>query len=43
MMNKVLFAIMLVAGLVAPFLAYPVFVMDLLCFCLLSPSDAADE
>jgi branched-chain amino acid transport system permease protein len=34
MMNKVLFAIMLVLGLIAPFLAYPVFVMDLLCFAL---------
>ena len=34
MMNKVLFAIMLVLGLAAPFLAYPVFVMDLLCFAL---------
>ena len=34
MINRVLFIIMLVAGLGAPFYAYPVFVMDLLCFAL---------
>lgn len=34
MLNRILFAIMLVAGLTAPFYAYPVFVMDLLCFAL---------
>lgn len=34
MMNRILFAIMLIAGLTAPFFAYPVFVMDLLCFAL---------
>ena len=32
MINRVLFIIMLVAGLGAPFYAYPVFVMDLLGF-----------
>ncbi|WP_166256668.1 branched-chain amino acid ABC transporter permease [Marinobacter salicampi] len=34
MMNRILFALMLIAGLTAPFYAYPVFVMDLLCFAL---------
>jgi branched-chain amino acid transport system permease protein len=34
MMNRILFAVMLIAGLTAPFYAYPVFVMDLLCFAL---------
>lgn len=34
MVNRVLWVIMLVAGLTAPFFAYPVFVMDLLCFAL---------
>ncbi|TBW50576.1 branched-chain amino acid ABC transporter permease [Marinobacter halodurans] len=34
MVNRVLWIIMLVAGLTAPFFAYPVFVMDLLCFAL---------
>lgn len=34
MMNRILFAVMLVAGLTAPLYAYPVFVMDLLCFAL---------
>ncbi|WP_404365961.1 branched-chain amino acid ABC transporter permease [Marinobacter sp.] len=34
MMNRILFALMLIAGLTAPFFAYPVFVMDLLCFAL---------
>ena len=34
MTNRILFIIMLVAGLTAPFFAYPVFVMDLLCFAL---------
>lgn len=34
MTNRILFIIMLVAGLTAPFYAYPVFVMDLLCFAL---------
>lgn len=32
--NRVLFAVMLIAGMVAPFFAYPVFIMDLLCFAL---------
>lgn len=34
MMNRILFVLMLIAGLTAPFFAYPVFVMDLLCFAL---------
>ncbi|RBP32513.1 amino acid/amide ABC transporter membrane protein 2 (HAAT family) [Marinobacter pelagius] len=34
MTNRILFIIMLVAGLTAPLYAYPVFVMDLLCFAL---------
>lgn len=34
MVNRVLWVIMLVVGLTAPFYAYPVFVMDLLCFAL---------
>jgi branched-chain amino acid transport system permease protein len=34
MTNRILFIIMLAAGLSAPFYAYPVFVMDLLCFAL---------
>lgn len=34
MINRALWIIMLVAGLTAPFFAYPVFVMDLLCFAL---------
>ncbi|WP_166266982.1 branched-chain amino acid ABC transporter permease [Marinobacter caseinilyticus] len=34
MMNRVLFIFMLIAGMTAPFYAYPVFVMDLLCFAL---------
>ena len=34
MTNRILFIIMLVAGLTAPLFAYPVFVMDLLCFAL---------
>jgi branched-chain amino acid transport system permease protein len=34
MTNRILFVLMLVAGLTAPFFAYPVFVMDLLCFAL---------
>ncbi|AOY89552.1 branched-chain amino acid ABC transporter permease [Marinobacter salinus] len=34
MTNRILFILMLVAGLTAPFYAYPVFVMDLLCFAL---------
>lgn len=34
MMNRILFIVMIVAGLTAPFFAYPVFVMDLLCFAL---------
>lgn len=34
MLNRILFVLMLVAGLTAPFFAYPVFVMDLLCFAL---------
>lgn len=34
MTNRILFILMLVAGLTAPFFAYPVFVMDLLCFAL---------
>ncbi|MEQ5835315.1 branched-chain amino acid ABC transporter permease [Marinobacter sp. NFXS9] len=34
MVNRVLWVIMLVFGLTAPFYAYPVFVMDLLCFAL---------
>lgn len=34
MMNRILFVLMLIAGLTAPFYAYPVFVMDLLCFAL---------
>lgn len=33
-LNRILFAVMLIAGLTAPFFAYPVFVMDLLCFAL---------
>lgn len=33
-MNRILFVVMLIAGLAAPFLAYPVFIMDLLCFAL---------
>nr|WP_235937636.1 branched-chain amino acid ABC transporter permease [Marinobacter caseinilyticus] len=33
-MNRVLFIFMLIAGMTAPFYAYPVFVMDLLCFAL---------
>ena len=33
-LNRVLFVVMLIAGLTAPFFAYPVFVMDLLCFAL---------
>ena len=34
MTNRILFILMLIAGLAAPFFAYPVFVMDLLCFAL---------
>jgi branched-chain amino acid transport system permease protein len=34
MTNRILFILMLIAGLTAPFFAYPVFVMDLLCFAL---------
>ena len=34
MINRILWIVMLVAGLTAPFFAYPVFVMDLLCFAL---------
>ncbi len=34
MTNRILFIVMLLAGLTAPFYAYPVFVMDLLCFAL---------
>lgn len=34
MTNRILFIVMLVAGLTAPMFAYPVFVMDLLCFAL---------
>ncbi|MDF0751808.1 branched-chain amino acid ABC transporter permease [Marinobacter sp. 71-i] len=34
MTNRILFVLMLVAGLTAPLFAYPVFVMDLLCFAL---------
>lgn len=34
MVNRILFVLMLIAGLTAPFFAYPVFVMDLLCFSL---------
>ncbi len=34
MTNRILFILMLVAGLTAPLFAYPVFVMDLLCFAL---------
>jgi branched-chain amino acid transport system permease protein len=34
MTNRILFILMLVLGLTAPFFAYPVFVMDLLCFAL---------
>jgi branched-chain amino acid transport system permease protein len=34
MTNRILLIIMLVAGLTAPLYAYPVFVMDLLCFAL---------
>lgn len=34
MTNRILFIIMMVAGLTAPLYAYPVFVMDLLCFAL---------
>lgn len=34
MTNRILFIVMLVAGLTAPLFAYPVFVMDLLCFAL---------
>ncbi len=34
MTNRILFILMLVLGLTAPFYAYPVFVMDLLCFAL---------
>ncbi len=34
MVNRILFVLMLIAGLSAPFFAYPVFVMDLLCFAL---------
>ncbi|MFO7527815.1 MAG: branched-chain amino acid ABC transporter permease [Marinobacter sp.] len=34
MTNRILFIIMLLAGLTAPLFAYPVFVMDLLCFAL---------
>lgn len=34
MTNRILFIIMLVAGLTAPLYAYPVFIMDLLCFAL---------
>lgn len=34
MTNRILFILMLVAGLTAPLYAYPVFVMDLLCFAL---------
>lgn len=34
MVNRILFILMLIAGLSAPFFAYPVFVMDLLCFAL---------
>jgi branched-chain amino acid transport system permease protein len=34
MLNRILWALMLITGLAAPFFAYPVFVMDLLCFAL---------
>lgn len=34
MTNRIAFVLMLVIGLTAPFYAYPVFVMDLLCFAL---------
>ena len=34
MTNRILFILMMVAGLTAPLYAYPVFVMDLLCFAL---------
>ncbi|MGO1500657.1 MAG: branched-chain amino acid ABC transporter permease [Marinobacter sp.] len=34
MTNRILFILMLILGLTAPFFAYPVFVMDLLCFAL---------
>ncbi|MGP4844847.1 branched-chain amino acid ABC transporter permease [Marinobacter sp. 1Y8] len=34
MINRIMWIVMLVAGLTAPFFAYPVFVMDLLCFAL---------
>ena len=34
MTNRILFILMLVAGLTAPLFAYPVFVMDLLCYAL---------
>jgi len=34
MTNRILFIVMLIVGLAAPFFAYPVFVMDLLCFAL---------
>ncbi len=34
MTNRILFIVMLMAGLTAPMFAYPVFVMDLLCFAL---------
>ncbi|OHY80141.1 branched-chain amino acid ABC transporter permease [Marinobacter sp. AC-23] len=34
MTNRILFMLMLIGGLTAPLFAYPVFVMDLLCFAL---------
>lgn len=34
MTNRILFILMLIGGLTAPLFAYPVFVMDLLCFAL---------
>ena len=34
MTHRILFMLMLIIGLAAPFFAYPVFVMDLLCFAL---------
>ncbi len=33
-MNKILWAVLIVLGLVAPFIVYPVFMMKLLCFAL---------
>ncbi|MEX2474689.1 branched-chain amino acid ABC transporter permease [Marinobacter sp.] len=34
MSNRIMFIVMLIAGLTAPLYAYPVFIMDLLCFAL---------